>query len=253
MQSKKLDQDRVRLDIHNSDVPAVCLACEARHRGICGVLTPEQLTHLSRFTSKHVYSSEEELLATGVAIHRYSNILRGVIKLSKLTADGRQQIVGLQFAPDLLGRPFRDQSEVSAEAATEVKLCSFPRAVLEEMVARNPELEHKMHEQTLRELDEAREWMLTLGRKSASEKVAAFLYLIASHIDPGVDSEQGEIRFDIPLKRADIADFIGLTIETVSRQLTRLRKEGIISIEHNRTVIVPDIKLLRAAAESGDR
>jgi CRP/FNR family transcriptional regulator len=105
-------------------------------------------------------------------------------------------------------------------------------------------------EQALRELDEARDWMVTLGRKTASEKVASFLWLIATHIDPVAEArrQEGEIEsltFDLPLSRADIADFLGLTIETVSRQLTKMRKEGVIEVINNRTFIVPDLDRLQ--------
>jgi CRP/FNR family transcriptional regulator len=91
--------------------------------------------------------------------------------------------------------------------------------------------------------------MLTLGRKTAQEKVASFLYLIATHVDP----EHGTVNeFDLPLSRADIADYLGLTIETVSRQVTKLRKEGVIRIENSRRVIVPDIdRLMRHAGIDG--
>jgi len=239
-----------RLDIHTAGVPVVCRSCEARHQGICGALTPDQLTFLSRHTSKHVFASEEEMVAAGEDIHRYSNILSGVVKLTKLMADGRQQIVGLQFAPDFLGRPFKRQSDVVAQAATDVRVCSFPKAVIEDLVRHSPDMEHRLHEQTLKELDEAREWMLTLGRKTAGEKVASFLLLIATHIDPELDSAGQEVRFDLPLKRADIADFLGLTIETVSRQVTKLRKAGVIRLENTRTVVVPSIQALHDAAET---
>jgi CRP/FNR family transcriptional regulator len=79
--------------------------------------------------------------------------------------------------------------------------------------------------------------------------VASFLFLIASNIDPEVSDQDGPIQFELPLKRSDIADFLGLTIETVSRQITKLRKAGIIEVENNRTVIVPDLEKLETACE----
>lgn len=243
------DTTEERRDIHNSDVPIVCRSCEARHKGICGALDPDQLVHLAKHTTKHVYESETELASAGDSVESYSNILSGVVKLSKLMADGRQQIVGLQFAPDLLGRPFRRESDVTVEAATNLRVCSFPKSVLDEIMRQSSDAEHKLHQQTLKELDEAREWMLTLGRKSASEKVSSFLYMIALNIDPEVGHREGPVSFELPLKRADIADFLGLTIETVSRQLTKLRKTGIINIENNRTVIVASIERLQQACE----
>ena len=238
-----------RLDVHNSDVPVVCRACEARHRGICGALTPPELTRLSRHTVKQTVEGDSALVSAGDDVRHYSNILAGVVKLTRLTADGRQQIVGLQFAPDFVGRPFRSSSETTAEAATDVKLCSFPKQVMDEMIAGSPDLERRLYRQALDELDEAREWIFALGRKTAAEKVASFLLMIAENVDPEAPAVNRPIRFEIPLKRIDIADFLGLTIETVSRHITRLRKAGVIVVENNRTVTVPDLGRLKARCE----
>jgi CRP/FNR family transcriptional regulator len=182
------------------------------------------------------------------AVDGFSNILSGVVKLTKTLSDGREQIVGLQFAPDFLGRPFREESALTAQAATDVSLCSFPRATIEGMLKRSPGLEHRLLEQTLRELDEARDWMVTLGRKTAGEKVASFLMLIATYIDPEFDPRAGSAVFDLPLTRAEIADFLGLTIETVSRQLTKLKADKVIEIENNRRITVENIERLRFRA-----
>lgn len=238
-----------RKDIHNSDVPNLCKACEARHKGICGALNSEQLLRLNRYSSQRSATAGSELVGDEEEVSNYANVLSGVIKLAKTMADGRQQIVGLQFAPDFLGRPFHASSRVSAEAASDVRLCTFPKKLIESMIVEQPELENRLHRQALRELDEAREWMLTLGRKTAAEKVASFLHMIARNVDPDHDyDEPGPAAFDLPLTRADIADFLGLTIETVSRQLTKLRKAGIVEIENNRHVIVPDMERLDRAA-----
>lgn len=232
-----------RNDIHNSPIPALCQSCEFRHQGICGALTPEQLLALSRHKRRVHHAAGEELLADAMPITSYGNVLRGVVKLSKVLEDGRQQVVGLQFAPDLLGRLFAKESRVTAEAASDVDLCMIPKAALEGMLQQNPALEHRVMLQTLRELDEAREWMVTLGRKTAAEKVASFLFLIATHIDP---TQQGAAAsFELPLSRADIGDFLGLTIETVSRQMSKLKADGVIEIENYRQVTVPDLARLR--------
>lgn len=228
-----------------TEAPNVCRACEARHGGVCGTLTTAQLLELNRHSTRRRVEAGNEVIGQGESIDSYSNILKGVVKLSKMMADGRQQIVGLQFAPDFMGRPFIEESTVTAEAATDTEICCFPRALIDRMVTEAPDFERKLYDQSLKELDEARDWMLTLGRKTAQEKVASFLYLIASHADP----EKGHTTtFDLPLSRADIADFLGLTIETVSRQMTKLRKDGVIVIENNRHVIVPDIDRLNYAA-----
>jgi CRP/FNR family transcriptional regulator len=238
----------MRQDIHNSSIPVLCASCEARHRGICGALEPDQLVALAKTSYKQKAGGGSELIGDAERVESYSNVLSGVVKLTKTLSDGRQQIVGLQFAPDFLGRPFRSESEINAEAATDVGLCSFPKAAIERMMKASPELEHRLYQQTLRELDEAREWMVTLGRKTAAEKIASFLLMIARHIDPTADPDRTSAAFDLPLSRADIADFLGLTIETVSRQLTKLRAEKVIRIENNRHVVVPHMERLELRA-----
>lgn len=239
-----------RLDVHNSDIPVLCQACEARHRGVCGALDSQQLVALAKTSSKRKVDVGAELIGDSEPVESYANVLSGVVKLTKTLSDGRQQIVGLQFAPDFLGRPFKKESAVTAEAATDVSLCSFPRAAIDRMMKEAPGLEQRLLRQTLTELDEARDWMLMLGRKTAGEKVASFLLLIARNSEPAADPNRGKAAFDLPLTRADIADFLGLTIETVSRQLTKLRSDGVIRIENNRHIMVENVA--RLAARSGD-
>lgn len=236
----------MREDVHAKGIPVVCASCEARHRGICGALTPDQLVALSKVSSRRKADEGEELVADAESIDTYSNVLSGVVKLTKTLSDGRQQIVGLQFAPDFLGRPFKAESTVTAESATKVELCCFPRGVIERMMADRPELEHLLLQQTLKELDEAREWLVALGRKTAAEKIASFLLMIARNIDPAAEAGGHSAAFDLPLTRAEIADFLGLTVETVSRQLTRLRRDGVIRIEHARHVVIDDLGRLTA-------
>jgi CRP/FNR family transcriptional regulator len=237
-----------RKDVHNSEVPVVCKSCEARHRGICGALSEEELLRLSNHTTKKSAARKTELVHQEDEVRTYANIMSGAVKLTKLMPDGRQQIVGLQFAPDFLGRPFVEESDFGAVVAVDVRLCTFPKEVLEQMLAESPDLENRLLRQVLKELDEARKWMLVLGRMTAKEKVASFLSLISDHLDP--ENEAEAIDFELPLSRAEIADYLGLTIETVSRQFTALRKDGLIDIQGSRFIRVPDRDALRDATGS---
>jgi CRP/FNR family transcriptional regulator len=154
-----LDEEMaIRQDIHNSEIPALCRSCEARHRGVCGALTPEQLVELSRHTTKRKVEPGTVLVSDSDTIDSYANVLAGVVKLVKTLPDGRQQIVGLQFAPDFIGRPFKQESSITAEAATAVRVCAFPKTSLDRMIDQAPELGHRLHLQALDELDEARDW-----------------------------------------------------------------------------------------------
>ncbi|MGI9570911.1 MAG: Crp/Fnr family transcriptional regulator, partial [Desulfobulbia bacterium] len=200
---------------------------------------------------KKIIPAGQTVMADHEPSEFFANIVSGVIKLTKMMSDGRQQIVGLLFAPDFVGRAYAEKNPYFAEAASDVELCSFPREDFEKILTSHPGLEHRLFEKTLDELDSCRDWMLLLGRKSAEEKVSSFLLMIAerapnigcSHAD-----EANFAQFDLPLTRADIADYLGLTIETVSRQITRLKTRGIISIKGNREIAVPDLDLLRQVA-----
>ncbi|TAU89118.1 Crp/Fnr family transcriptional regulator [Rhizobium leguminosarum] len=219
-------------------IPVACRSCQARHGVVCGVLSSGQLKDLGRHSLRRRVDAGCEIIAQGSESSFYSNIMRGVVKLCKVMPDGRQQIVGLQFAPDFVGRPYVRESTLSAEAATDAEICVFPRNLIDRMISETPELQRSLHDQALKELDAAREWMLTLGRRTAEEKVASLLHLIATHAEPQTATSTA---FDLPLSRAEIADFLGLTIETVSRQMTRLRKIRIIRIENFRHIVVPDM------------
>ncbi|WP_320416530.1 MULTISPECIES: Crp/Fnr family transcriptional regulator [unclassified Rhizobium] len=179
-----------------------------------------------------------ELIGDATTVEGYANILSGVVKLVKGLPDGREQIVGLQFAPDFLGRPFQAESTVTAQAATNVVLCSFPRRSVDALINQSPQLKQGLLQQALRELDGARDWMLTLGRKNALEKVSSYLLLIASSVESAAKPQGQAVEFDLPMTRQEIADFLGLTIETVSRQLTRLRIDGVIRIVQARHIVV---------------
>lgn len=236
------DHDK-RQDIHNSDTPVVCRSCEVRHRGVCGVLSAEELSNFARHTRQTRLDPGVELVGEAEPVTGYGTVMRGVVKLTKTLRDGRQQVVGLQFAPDFVGRLRGTESRHTAETVGEVDICRIPRAAFEAMIEAHPGLERRIMEQNLRELDEARDWLATVGRKSAAEKVASFLHLIATHSEPN-RRDNAALSFELPLTRADIADFLGLTIETVSRQLTKLRADGVIAITNNRQVEVPDLSRL---------
>lgn len=246
----KADHAQRCYSVQADALPALCRACTARHGGVCATLSNRQLSELAKTTLRRTVHSGASLANIDEEEGSFANILAGVVKLTKVLRDGRQQIVGLQFAPDFVGRPFGKETGLITEAVTDLEVCTFPKRVLERMLSDNPALEHKLYEQALAELDDARDLLLTLGRKTAQERTATFLLLIARHSPSGKRNpgEGGRVRFELPLTRAEIADFLGLTIETVSRQLTRLKINGLIVMEKSRSITVPDMDDLAVAA-----
>ena len=143
-------------------------------------------------------------------------------------------------------------SPYTAEAATEVEICTFSNAAFERLVGEYPGLQSRLFQHTLDELDAARDWMLLLGRKSAREKVASLLLMIARRsVAVGCLPRDPDsvLAFDLPLSRTEIADCLGLTIETVSRQLKSLKDAGVIALPTLRHVELSSLARLEAVAE----
>lgn len=229
-----------------------CDTCAVRHRAVCGVLSDDEIARLNAIARFKTFAGGSMILRDHDEPDYFANVVAGVVKLTKTLSDGRQQIVGLQFPSDFLGRPFRNRTPYCAEAANDVTLCTFERNQFERLVKETPGIERRLFEHTLDELDAAQEWMVLLGRKSATEKVASFLLMVARRsrlvgCDHGMAGDPG--RFDLPLSRNEIADYLGLTIETVSRQFTGLRRHGVIQLEGPRSLVVPDIGKLEKLAE----
>jgi CRP/FNR family transcriptional regulator len=233
------------------DHPLRCDSCSVRHKSVCSALTRSEIERLSAIAHIKSFPPGHVILRDNEQPGYFANIISGVVKLTKSLGDGRQQIVGLQFASDFLGRPFRSNSPYHAESVTDVQLCTYEKSQFERVAKEFRDFEHRLFENTLDELDAAQEWMLLLGRKGAEEKVASFIMMVARRMQ-SVGCEEigdGPARFELPLARAEIADFLGLTIETVSRQFTRLKVEKLIALEGSRTIVINDMARLLEASE----
>lgn len=233
-----------------------CDKCTVKNRSLCSAL-PEntaaglsRIAHFRRLTAGQVIHSDHQDL-TWFAI-----IVSGVVKLVKSQRDGRQQIVGLQFPADFLGRPFATRSAIVAEATTNLELCCFSKSAFESVMREHPPLEEALLKRALDDLDASREWMFLLGRKTARERVASLLLQIAERIAPplcdtGLQTEldRHSCAFDLPLSRNEMADALGLTLETVSREFRYLKSQGVISTRGRRHVAVFNLPVLKTLAD----
>lgn len=180
-----------------------------------------------------VWEGEDALLV--------ANVIAGVLKLSTSTSDGREQIVGVVYPSDFIGRPFGERSQHSVTALVDSVVCLYPRASFDRFAHEHPELERRLLGHALDELDRARRWMLLLGRKSATEKVASFLLEMSTRLaEVGCEDAPPLDTFELPLDRQQIADVLGLTIETVSRQLSAMRAAGVIELPGRRALHIVD-------------
>lgn len=219
---------------------ASCDTCLVRNRAICSVLDNAELASLNRIGRTKTISAGQALMWEGDDSLMVANVIEGVLKLSTGTGDGREQIVGIVYPADFIGRPFGAQSPHTVTAMTDARVCTFTRGDFDAFARQHPDLEHKLLERTLTELDRARHWMLLLGRKSASEKVATFLLEMSDRlVDRTCALDSGPLAaFTLPFGRQQIADILGLTIETVSRQLTKLRNDGLVDLPSRRDIVI---------------
>ena len=227
-----------------------CDTCVVRNRGICAGLDNQEISALNAIGRRRAVSAGEPLMWEDDDSLLVANVIEGVLKLTTSTEDGREQIVGVAYPSDFIGRPFGQTSRASVVALTDARVCVFSRNDFDRFAREHPELEHKLLERTLSELDRTRSWMMLLGRKTAPEKIATFLLEMSERLsDTGCTPAIGPARqFSLPFSRQQVADVLGLTIETVSRQFTRLKGEGVIDLPSRREVTILDRSALQALA-----
>lgn len=230
-----------------------CSECPIRHRAVCAKCDSDELSKLETVKFYRSFAPGQTIAMRGDDMEVISSVVTGTATLSRVLEDGRTQIVGLLLPSDFIGRPGRKHLQYDVTAISEVSLCCFRRIPFEQIVAETPHINERMLEMALDELDAARDWMLLLGRKTAREKVASFLLLIHKRsVRPGGDALGDNLRLDLPLTREVMATYLGLTIETVSRQVTALRKAGLIETEGKKVVVILDLLGLMAASGDDD-
>lgn len=226
-----------------------CSTCVVRNRAICASLDATEILALGKMGRKQKVRQGQTLLWEGDGAPVVANVLTGVLKLVVSTADGREQIVGVVFPSDFIGRPFGKESPYTVTAMTDAEVCIFNRNSFDEFASSHPDLQQKLLRRTLDELDRARHWMMLLGRKSASEKVASFLLEMSERLSgQGCDATLPKGGFELPFGRQQIADILGLTIETTSRQLTKMRGEGVLELPSRREIVINDRAAMEAMA-----
>lgn len=228
-----------------------CGDCPIRRQAICSRCQQNELLLLDKMKTYRTFQKGEMIAYAGQQISHVGTLVTGIASIAQGMEDGRRQIMGMLLPSDFVGRPGRRTAQYDIVAASEVVMCRFEITAFEQLLAQSQSLGPRLLEVTMDELDAAREWMLLLGRKSAREKIATLIYMIAakSRALSGA-TPHGEFEFTLPLTRETLADYLGLTVETVSRQLTALRKDNVIAIQGQRQVTIMDFRLL--LDETGD-
>jgi CRP/FNR family transcriptional regulator, anaerobic regulatory protein len=228
-----------------------CGDCPIRHRAVCARCDDDELQKLEEIKYYRGFQPGQTVVWSGDRMDFVASVVSGIATLTQTMEDGRRQMVGLLLPSDFVGRPGRETAAYDVVATTDLVMCCFRKKPFEDVMATTPHVGQRLLEMTLDELDAAREWMLLLGRKTAREKIASLITIIARR-DASLRHEQSEGRVvvDLPLTREAMSEYLGLTLETVSRQISALRKEGIIEIEGKRHIIIPDFE--RLVEEAGD-
>lgn len=231
-----------------------CGECPIRHRAVCARCDSDEQVMLDEMKYYRSYEAGQTVVWSGDRMDFVASVVSGIASLTQTMEDGRTQMVGLLLPSDFVGRPGREHAPFDVVATTDLVMCCFRKKPFEVMLVETPHIAQRLLEMTLDELDAAREWMLLLGRKTAREKIASLISIIARRdASLQLDGSAGAMVFDLPLTRVAMADYLGLTLETVSRQISSLRRDGIIHLEGKRHVTIPDFqKLLDEAGDDSD-
>ena len=191
-------------------------ACDAR-----------ELAELMRLATPIRFEGEQTIFSEGDAARSAFGLSHGVVRLYRLLPDGRRQVVAFAFPGDFLAMPLAERFSFSADAIGEVGVCKFPREELKRLIETSPNIMRLLIEFAARELQSAQDQLTLLGNGSAEERVAAFLVNWRRRVARLAPVSQA---VPLPMRRQDIADFLGLKLETVSRTFAKLEQRNVIRI-----------------------
>lgn len=224
---REMQADRLRCTNSRYNRSHRCAVCDVRSFSICSAVDQTDLLELERIGRSVHLAPNEALFTAGQSASSVYNLTAGFARLYKLLPDGRRQILGFGLSGDFVGAGPSDRYNFSADAIEAVSACRVSADLFARFSVYRPHLLLRINEVAARELTLAEDQMLLLGRRTAEEKVAAFLIGWRDRLIRIGDDRQ-TIR--LPMSRQDIADFLGLTIETVSRTLTRFDREKMLVI-----------------------
>ena len=220
-----------------------CSGCPVRSETFCAVLAPAELAAFKALGTIRRFAAGQSLFHEGDRAEFVFNLVQGTLRLYRVLPDGRRQVIGFAQPGEFLGIGFEDTHGLSAEAMEPAECCRFPRARFEAFVERHGEVERELYAIAAHELRAAQEQMVLLGRKTAAERLATFLLALFERARRhNVDREVARL----PMTRADIADHLGLTKETVSRTFTVFRRRRLIRLLPGDRAVLLD----RASLES---
>ncbi|HEY6918705.1 MAG TPA: Crp/Fnr family transcriptional regulator, partial [Tabrizicola sp.] len=190
--------------MHDHSVHVQCGDCPIRHRAVCARCETDELSRLEQIKYYRSFQAGQTIIWSGDRMEFVGSVVSGIASLTQTMEDGRRQMVGLLLPSDFVGRPGRSTAAFDVTATTDVVMCCFRKKPFEEMMVATPHIAQRLLEMTLDELDAAREWMLLLGRKTAREKIASLISIIARR-DAALHlrKKAGALAVDLPLTREE--------------------------------------------------
>ncbi len=230
-----------------------CAHCGARAHSVCNAIDGRDLDRLAAVAVQLSIEPGRCFIDEGDPAENFFNVTAGTAKLFKLLPDGRRQITGFAGPGHFLGLAVSSSYSFSAEAVEPMRICRFSRPKLRALLDDFPAMEKRLLEVASNELVAAQEQMLLLGRKTARERLASFLIARSEMPVHCLGHKPGSAETVLlPMTRSDIADYLGLTIETVSRTLTKLKGDGLIEIPSTDTVVIRRHAALDSIAAGAD-
>lgn len=223
-----------------------CSTCPVRDTAACAVLTPEERNALSAAGHTRVLKRGEMLFATGDKNAACATLLTGALKVSAIDQDGNEQILALVHPAGFIGELFAPFAHHDVVALTTSRLCTFAKADIERAIEDYPALARALLRRSQADLLATRNLLELTGNASAEARLAALLHDFAAAASES--SCHLAARFDLPLTRGEIANMLGLTIETVSRKLGELEDMGAIRREGKRGITLRNPELLHAVS-----
>jgi CRP/FNR family transcriptional regulator, anaerobic regulatory protein len=212
---------------------------------VCAALEDDEIAELEKIMTSRNLVSDEMLVSEGDLLKRVYSLTAGMLRLSIAVPDGRRQVIGFLLPGDYFGLGDDDVHSSTAEAIGSVQLCSFPTRDMEALMERFPKLKDRLYAFTRSALRQARDNQMILGRLAPVEKLASFLLTLSAR---AAEHKLSADPLRLPMSRTDIADYLGLTIETVSRSFTKLRNNGLIRLPDPQLVEFVDRRALQAVA-----
>lgn len=196
------------------------------------------------------YNSRKHLFCEGDEATYVYEVLTGVVCNYRTMSDGRRQVISFSYPGDLIGLVQGETHRFSSKAIENARIRRIPKGALLKTAVTRPEIADKLLNFATTELAILQERFVTLNRKSAQERIATFLLELVERLTDG--DQDGAVTLKLPMRRRDMADYLGLSVETVSRTMSAMKNTGVIDLPHSSVVVIRDIFDLEDLVETED-